>query len=123
MSAPYEINVDPDLANKDAMTIFINYRVLDYNKRYIGVTGIGITMDAARTLINSYQQRYGRNIYFVDRTGKVALVGQENQAHASDIHEVQGLGAIADGILRKGSGSYQYTSAGSERLLNVRSNT
>jgi hypothetical protein len=31
----YEINVDPDLANKDAMTIFINYRVFDYNHHYI----------------------------------------------------------------------------------------
>lgn len=120
MSAPYEINVDPDLANKDAMTIFINYRVLDYNKRYIGVAGIGITMDAARTLINSYQQRFGRSIYFVDRTGKVALVGQDDQVRAAGIHEVNGLGAIADSILRKGSGSYQYTNAGSERLLNVR---
>jgi len=120
MSAPYEINVDPDLANKDTMTIFINYRVLDYNKRYIGVAGIGITMDAARTLINSYQQRFGRSIYFVDRTGKVALVGQDDQVRASDIHEVRGLGAIADSILRKGSGSYQYTNEGSERLLNVR---
>jgi diguanylate cyclase (GGDEF)-like protein len=120
MSAPYEINVDPDLANKDATTIFINYRVLDYNKRYIGVTGIGITMDAARTLLNSYQERYGRSIYFVDRTGKVALVGKDNQVQAADIHEVKGLNAIADTILRRGSGSYQYSAGRSERLLNVR---
>ena len=77
-------------------------------------------MDAARTLINSYQQRYGRSIYFVDRAGKVALVGQDNQVKASDIHEVPGLGAIADTILRKGSGSYQYMHGWSESLLNVR---
>ena len=30
MKDPYEINVDPDLANRDTLTIFINYRVFDY---------------------------------------------------------------------------------------------
>jgi len=38
MKDDYEINVDPDLANKDEMTIFINFRVFDYNNNYIGVT-------------------------------------------------------------------------------------
>ncbi|MFT2588393.1 diguanylate cyclase, partial [Escherichia coli] len=28
MEAAYEINVDPDFANQDALTIFVNYRVL-----------------------------------------------------------------------------------------------
>src|SRR5690606_29978317 len=39
MQQPYEINVDKDLAHADALTIFVNYRVLDYNNRYIGATG------------------------------------------------------------------------------------
>lgn len=38
MQPPFEINVDPDQANRDAMTIFINYRVFDYSGNYIGVT-------------------------------------------------------------------------------------
>jgi len=120
MSAPYEINVDPDMANKDATTIFINYRVYDYNRRYLGVAGVGLTMDAARELITSYQQRYGRNIFFVDRLGKVTVVGDKHQMKEDDIHKVEGLSAIADTILRKGSGSFQYMSGGHERLLNVR---
>jgi diguanylate cyclase (GGDEF)-like protein len=120
MSAPYEINVDPDLANQDTMTIFINYRVLDYGKRFLGVAGVGITMDAARALIDSYQKRYGRDIYFVDRRGAITLIGQNSRVQASDVRAIEGMGAIADGILRTGAGSFQYTRGGRERLLNVR---
>ena len=35
----YEINIDPDLANDDALTIFVNYRVYGYEGNYIGATG------------------------------------------------------------------------------------
>ena len=34
MQRPYEINVDPDMADRDKLTIFINYRVLDYKGNY-----------------------------------------------------------------------------------------
>lgn len=121
MSVPYEINVDPDLANKDAMTIFINYRVLDYNKKFLGAIGVGIKLDAAREIINRYQQRYGRCIYFVDRQGTVTLVGEHPGINVPDIHAVPGLGAIADTILGKGNGSFQYlNAAGEEQLLTIR---
>jgi len=39
MAPDYEINVDPDMANQNAMTIFINYRVLDDDGRFLGATG------------------------------------------------------------------------------------
>lgn len=120
MNTPYELNVDPDLANKDARTIFVNYRVLDYNKRFIGVVGVGITMDAARTLIDSYQQRYGRVICFVDRNGELMLLGWSAKGTSGNIHQMPGLSGIADTLLRRGSGSFQYRVDGNERLLSVR---
>lgn len=71
----YEINVDPDKANKDAMTIFINYRVYDYDSNYIGVTGVGLTVNAVKILIEEYQKKYNRTIYFIDDVGNVTLAG------------------------------------------------
>ena len=46
MKEPYEINLDPDIANKDALTIFINFRVYDFDGRFIAATGIGLTADS-----------------------------------------------------------------------------
>ena len=68
---PYEINVDIDMANGDRMTVFINYKVFDYQQRFIGATGVGLTVDAVVQLIDDYQQRYNRRVYFVDANGRI----------------------------------------------------
>jgi hypothetical protein len=73
MAEDYEINVDPDLANKDAMTIFINYKVKDYAGNYIGATGVGLTVSAVKGLIESYQNKYRRTIYFLDDSGEIKI--------------------------------------------------
>jgi diguanylate cyclase (GGDEF)-like protein len=120
MREPYEINVDPDLANKDTMTIFINYRVLDYGGRFIGATGVGLKVDAVLKLIDDYQKRYQRDVYFVEKSGKIALFANRSGQPVENIRSVEGLGSQADAILKQGAGSYQYTRAGKIHLLNVR---
>jgi len=118
MKEPYEINVDPDLANKDALTIFINYRVYDFAGNYIGATGIGLTVDAVRHLIADYQQRFQRTIYFVDVKGKIVLFG--NRADRDpNLRAVDGLAPLLDRILVEKSGSYQYNKGGDNHILNV----
>lgn len=67
LTADYEINIDPDMANKDAMTIFINHRVFDYQGRLIGVTGVGLSVSAVKEIIELYQQKYQRTVYFFDK--------------------------------------------------------
>lgn len=118
MKQDYEINVDPDLANKDALTIFINYRVFDFDGNYIGATGIGLTVDAVRHLIASYQQRFNRTIYFVDASGHIVLFGNQPGREA-DLHKAQGIGAQLDTILREKAGSYQFVANGDNHVLNV----
>ena len=127
MKDPYEINVDPDLANRDTLTIFINYRVFDYQQRFIGATGVGLTVDTVNRLIDDYQQRYGRTIYLVDGSGKITLSGKygstingEKRPAARDIHAIEGLRDQADAILKAGKGSFEYTDQGHRHFLNVR---
>lgn len=120
MEAPYEINVDVDLANRDALTVFINYRVLDYDGRFIGSTGVGLQVDAVRKQIDDYQQRYQRDIYFVNKEGVVVLHGNEDNANGTNIRESKGLAGLADRILSQPNGRYVYHRAGQHHLLNVR---
>lgn len=88
MSEEYEINVDPDLANKDAMTIFINYRIYDYDNTYIGATGVGLTVNAVSRLIESYQEKYNRTIYFIDQNGEVMLAGSHFDSEIKNISQL-----------------------------------
>ncbi|MDI1244934.1 MAG: sensor domain-containing diguanylate cyclase, partial [Rhodoferax sp.] len=115
----YEINVDPDLANQDAMTIFINYRVFDFDGNYLGATGIGLTMDAMYRRIKDYQHRYQRTIYFVNEQGQVVLRGQNAASQATDLRTSPGLRDIIDQILEARNGGYQYEANGTNHLLNV----
>ncbi len=118
MQEDYEINVDPDLANQDALTIFINYRVHDFSGNYIGATGVGLTVDAVRHLIGDYQQRFKRTIYFVDAQGKVVILGNRVDRDAN-LRAAVGLGELVERILKEKSGSYQYQANGDNHILNV----
>jgi signal transduction histidine kinase len=118
MAAPYEINVDADQNNQDAMTIFINFRVHDYDQRFLGVAGVGLTVDTVQRLVAQYQKRYQRIIYFVDKEGRIALPGSGPAVQRID--QVEGLRQIADRVLAAESGSYQYESDRRNHLLNVR---
>ncbi|WP_157278038.1 sensor domain-containing diguanylate cyclase [Methyloversatilis thermotolerans] len=120
LSAPYEINVDVDTSAPDTMTVFVNYRVLDYSGNTLGVTGVGLSVDTVRRLLSGYQQRYHRGVYFVDRQGNIVLFG-DKPAHGSlQIRDINGLRDIADQVLGSEAGSYRYSDRSGDYLLNVR---
>lgn len=122
MKDPYEINVDQDMANRDVLTIFVNYKVRDYNGEYLGAVGVGLTVDAVRTAIRDYQQRFGRDIFFVDHQGRIVLQSMRPGQQETNIHFIDGLRGLAPHILSSSSKthSYQYEREGSVHLLNVR---
>lgn len=119
MSEDYEINVDPDLANYDALTIFINYRVFDYDGRYIGATGIGLTVDAVQRLIQEYQKRYRRTVYFVTTRGELVEFGSRGARHGANLNKTPGLGPLMPRILEEKRGSYQFEIDGDTHILHV----
>jgi len=124
MATPYEINVDPDMANKDNLTFFINYKVLDYNNNFIGATGVGLTVDAVIKLIDRYQQRYQRSVYFVDTFGRIVLTGADGGPQGAEIgqllNSLPGLNDLQDKLPRPQGGSYEYQAQGQDHFLNVR---
>lgn len=124
MQAPYEINVDLDMANQDRLTFFINYKVFDYAGRFIGVTGVGLTADAVIQLIDDYQRRYDRSIYFLDHNGRLTLTGAEGGPLGAPagrtLAEVPGLEGLLGTLPKPQSGSFEYQEHGRRHFLNVR---
>jgi len=101
MKADYETNVDLDMANRDTLTIFINHRVFDYDGQFIGATGVGLTLDTVSELLDSYQHRFHRNIYFVDGNGVVKMTGQSMRNVHGAITALPGVSSIASQILNR----------------------
>src|SRR5690606_11850154 len=90
MDEDYEMNVDPDMANRDTITIFINYPIYDYEGNFIGATGVGLTLDTLSRIIGRVQERFGRTIYFVDDRGQILVSGQGRHARSGSIQELPG---------------------------------
>ncbi|MEB0048192.1 MULTISPECIES: diguanylate cyclase [unclassified Pseudomonas] len=124
MKKPYEINVDPDMANKDNLTVFINYKVYDYNNRFIGAAGVGLTVDAVIKLIDKYQQRYQRSVYFVDTFGRLVLTGAEGGPQGAraglTLGELDSMKTLTSQLPKPHSGSFEYSAQGQAHFLNVR---
>lgn len=121
MREPYEINVDHDTADRSRLSIFINYRVFGYGGNYIGATGVGLAVSSVTTLIDNYQQRYGRRIYFSDRLGNITLASAGAHLAGERLQDRPGLGALATQVLSSPSTSLSYeTPDGDTIFLNSR---
>lgn len=118
MKDDYEINVDTDTADKSSLTIFINYRVYDYEGRYIGATGVGLAVKSVTNLINSYQSRYNRRVLFMNREGQIVL-HSNNYSGPKDIRQVSGLSKYALELLTSPSDSVEYKKDGKTVFLEV----
>ena len=120
MKENYEINVDPDLANKDTMTIFINYRVFDYDHHYIGATGVGLTINAVNERIEYYQEKYKRTIYFIDKNGEIKLTGPGFDRTITNISHLGQDSLFKDRLNETSETSFSYTRDGHIIHANIR---
>ncbi|MDX5373934.1 MAG: diguanylate cyclase [Pseudomonadaceae bacterium] len=124
MAEPYEISVDPDMANDDRLTFFINFKVFDYQGDFIGVAGVGLTVDAVVKLVDDYQRRYDRSIYFTDRHGRLMLTGAEGGPQGARrgqmLAQVPGLEPLQAELAKPRSGNFRYEEHDRGHFLNVR---
>ena len=120
MEKDYEINVDPDLANEDMITIFINYKVFDFNENFIGATGIGLQVASVKNIIEHYQKRYQRQVYFVDKQGEIKLWGKLFNSKQTDFRQRVGVSAVAAAVLESDGGTFEYNLDGDQYILGSR---
>ncbi len=116
----YETNVDADMANNDMTTIFVNHKVFDYSGRYIGATGIGLGVTTMAELIREYQEKYQRNIYFIDQSGDVVLHSYPETETIQNIKTMTGLAEIADDVLTQENSVFSYPRDGKTIHLKTR---
>jgi len=120
INTDYDINIDWDTAEPNRMSIFVNYRVMNQQGELVGVTGVGLSMESVAELIENYQRRYGREIYFVDRQGEITLRSSQFQ---NDIYlqNKDGLDKLFLQILSNPSASVTYAAKnGNTIYLNSR---
>ena len=117
-NSEYELTVDTNEAENHKLTIFINFRVEDEHGRLLGVTGVGVNMDRAASLLRKARERYNRNVYLVDQDGLVQVHPDVSLIKQEYITETPGIRSVAREILqhRDGSTNFEYD-RGKEHML------
>ncbi|WP_411993053.1 diguanylate cyclase [Agarivorans sp. DSG3-1] len=118
-SQDYEINIDYDTADTSRTTVFVNYKVYDFNEKLIGVTGVGLSVDSVKKLIGHYQKNYQRSVYFIDPLGNLTL-SDSGFTGPRNIKQRAGLAEQATLILSATEGRYSFNENGSQIYLNAR---
>ncbi|MBY4676187.1 sensor domain-containing diguanylate cyclase [Marinobacterium arenosum] len=117
--APYEINIDRDTADPSRITVFINYKVFDYDGNLIGVAGVGLSTSMVKQLIDDYQRRYNREIFFINRFGRV-MMHSDTYSGTDQIRSSPELGLYATRILTSPSSAFSYEANGRTVFVNSR---
>ena len=121
MTEPYELNVDVDLANADALTVFINYRVVDVDGQFLGAAGVGLTVDAMAGMAARLRDEFGTSVYFVDPDGIiVAGMPAGYKEPLPTVNHERALGEVAMKAMEAGGGAFRYHTANGDVLLHVR---
>jgi diguanylate cyclase (GGDEF)-like protein len=120
MQAPYEINIDYDLAANRTLTIFVNYRVLDYQGHFLGVTGVGLAIQSVERIVQRYRNDFQRSVYFVTKAGDVTITSSGGPPSGGNIRKLAGLRSIGDQILAHQEGQFEYSRGGETYLLDAR---
>ena len=120
MTEPYEVNIDFNQAQGNEITIFINYRVLDYQGKFIGVAGVGLSLGTVTRILSHYKTNYQRGIYFVDQSGRITVRSEGAVILEENIRTARGISTIADAILARPDGYFEYERDGETMLLTSR---
>ncbi len=98
-----DLDVDTDEASDGTLTIFINHRIHDYEGRFLGVTGVGLSVESISSLLSEYQERFGRLVYMISPDGVVQAHPDVNLVEQTSIHEIPGIREVASDILTHGT--------------------
>jgi diguanylate cyclase (GGDEF)-like protein len=120
MTQPYEVNIDFNQAQGNEITIFINYRVLDHDGNFIGVTGVGLRLDTVARILSRYKTSYQRGIYFVTGDGHVTVRSEGAVIQEPNIRTAPGISTVAEAILSRPDGFFEYVRDGETMLLTSR---
>ena len=78
-----ELNVDNDQANGNRITVYNNIRMLDEDGRFLGVCGVGHTLDNLNKSIDDLEAKYALSIELADRKGKIQVAGDDSLLNTS----------------------------------------
>lgn len=120
--ANFEINADLDMHVSNRVTLFINYKVYDYEGRFIGITGVAERIESIEALIHRFREQYEKTIYFASPGGQVVFHAEENAdpLNKPNLAQYMGSSALASRLLSQPSSTMECERDGHDVILTAR---
>ena len=97
----FELDVDANEAAQNKLTIFVNFRLEDFEGNLLGVTGVGLEMENFSGLLKEKQEQYSRRIFLVDHKGIIQAHPDPGYIESVNIFQEEGIRDVADVLFSK----------------------
>lgn len=112
----YEVNLDTNKAFGKTLVMFINYKLRDYEHKYIATTGVGVELFDIEEMLNSFKEKYHYDVYFLNEDGEIILYSKKLDKRGN-ISNIEGLKEIKNTIFLKDSTQLEYKGKDGNYLL------
>lgn len=118
----YDLDVDVDQVDSNALTVFVNCRVEDSDGNLIGVVGVGLKMDTVQKILDTFEKAYDLEAFLVDSDGIVQVHTDSSLIELHNIHEDEVIASLSEDIFSNKSTleTYRYTENGIDGYLITR---
>lgn len=96
----YDIDVDIDQVHDNLWTVFINTRINDENGKFLGICGVGLSMEELQGILRQYEKKYSVKVNFINSEGIVQVDTDAINIENSYLYDTQ-YGKEKDGYSYK----------------------
>jgi len=82
----YDLDVDIDEVT-NVMTVFVNCKIVDQDKNFVGVVGVGLEMETVQEILSTFQDAYGLEAFLVDQNGLIQVHTNNGYIEQYDVHD------------------------------------
>lgn len=97
----YSMNVDNDevIGSNDAITVFVNCKIIDSDNTVLGIVGVGVRVDYLKEFLRSYEEKYGIDAYMVNEDGIIEISTTHTGYEKVNWFSISGNDAIREQLL------------------------
>jgi len=70
---PYELNIDTDKDNDMELAVFVNMEVKDEEGNFVGVCGVGMSLESLMELLSDYEEGYDLDVLLTNPDGLIQI--------------------------------------------------
>lgn len=94
----YDLDVDIDQADNNALTVFVNCRIENDAGELLGVVGVGLRMDSVQKILGTFEDAYDLEAFLVDQKGIVQVHTNSSLIESYNIHDNQIINGLSEDI-------------------------